>query len=96
MSTVRDTRELHEMKAEIAERVGTDPERYGQGCGHKSLLASEVRLVSEELGMGIADQPAQQVRDALMIRLGRDHRTGLTFYDSRDAEAIVDALRRER
>lgn len=93
MSTVRKTRELHEIKAEIAERVGMDPDRYGQGCGHKSLLSKEVRLVSEALGMGIADQPRQQIRDALMIRVGRDHRTGITFYDSRDAAAILEELR---
>ena len=85
-------RELHEMKAEIARRVGTDPSRYGEGCGHKTLLAKEVRLVSEELGMGVSDQPYQQVRDALMIRAGRDHRTGVSFYDSRDVEAILDQL----
>ncbi|WP_434521310.1 hypothetical protein [Halorubrum sp. AS12] len=89
MSAVR---ELHEMKAEIARRIGTDPERYGRGCGHKTLLAKEVRLVAEELGMGLSDQPRQQVRDALMIRAGRDHRTGISFYDSRDVEAILDQL----
>ena len=93
--SVQNTRELHEMKAEIAERVGTNPERYGQGCGHKTLLAKEVRLVSEALGMGISDQPATQIRDALMIRTGRDDRTGISFYDSRDVAAILNQLRDE-
>ncbi|SEH60703.1 hypothetical protein SAMN05192561_11230 [Halopenitus malekzadehii] len=85
-------RELHEMKAEIAQHVGTDPDRYGEGCGHKQLLASEVRLVSEKLGMNLSDQPRQHVRDALMIRTGRDDRTGVSFYDSRDVEAILNEL----
>ena len=89
MSAVR---ELHDMKAEIARRVGTDPSRYGEGCGHKTLLAKEARLVSEKVEMGISDQPYQQVRDALMIRAGRDHRTGISFYDSRDVEAILGQL----
>ncbi|EMA69153.1 hypothetical protein C461_03222 [Halorubrum aidingense JCM 13560] len=85
-------RELHDMKAEIARRVGTDPERYGQGCGHKTLLANEVKLVAEGLGMGLSEEPCQHVRDALMIRVGRDHRTGISFYDSRDVEAILDLM----
>lgn len=89
MSTIR---ELHEMKAEIARRVGTDPERYGSGCAHKRLLANEVKLVSEQLGMNLSEEPCQHVRDALMIRSGRDHRTGISFYDSRDVEAILNEL----
>jgi len=89
-------REIHDMKAEIARRVGTNPGRYGQGCAHKRLLCNEVKLVSERLGMNLSGEPCQHVRDALMIRVGRDHRTGISFYDSTDVEAILDALEGER
>lgn len=92
MSAVR---ELHEMKAEIARRVGSDPERYAEGCAHKRLLAREVRGVASALGMGLDGEPASQIRDALMIRAGRDHRTGVSFWDSRDVAAVIEELEGE-
>ena len=88
-------RELHEMKAEIARHVGTDPRRYAAGCAHRRLLAREVRGVAAALGMALDDEPASHVRDALMIRVGRDHRTGVSFWDSRDLAAVLEELEGE-
>jgi len=37
-------------------------------------------------------EPKQQTMDAIMIRLGRDHRTGAHTWDASDLVAVIDSL----
>jgi hypothetical protein len=97
MSTKRSvaTADHGDLKRRIAELVGSDPSRYGSGCGverHRGLLSEEVDGICELLGMGLEDEPKSQQMDAVMIRLGRDHRTGAGMWDTADLIAVVEAL----
>lgn len=84
-----------ELKRRLAELVGTDQSRYSEETGverHKRLTASEIDAIAAAFGMGLEDEPKQQVMDAIMIRLGRDHRTGTEMWDSSDLVAVIEAL----
>lgn len=84
-----------EMKRHIAQAVGTDPQRYAAGTGterHKRLTAAEVNQLADALEIGFIDGTKQEKRDAIMLKLGRDHRVGIRLWDSSDLRAVVDAL----
>ena len=84
-----------ELKRRIVNLVGGDPSRYASGIGverHRRLTAAEIDMISEAFGMRLANEPKQQTMDAIMIRLGRDHRTGASTWDASDLVAVVDAL----
>ena len=84
-----------ELKRRLAEIVGEDPSRYSDETGverHKRLTAGEVRAIAAVFGMGLDGEPKQQTMDAIMIRLGRDHRTGVRMWDASDLVAVIDAL----
>lgn len=94
-SSVSNTSTHGELRRRLAELVGSDPERYSEATGterHKSLLASEIQAVTDVFGMEIEAAPKQQQMDAVMIRLGRDHRTGARMWDSSDLVALIGAL----
>lgn len=95
MSSVSMTSSHGELKRDLAETLGTDPDRYSADTGcerHKRLTAEEVDRIAEHFGMGLGGAPKQQTKDAIMIRLGRDHRTGVRGWDASDLVAIIKAL----
>jgi hypothetical protein len=84
-----------EMKREIAWRVETEPDRYGSETGnerHKRLTADEIRRIADELGLGWMDETRQQMIDSIMLKLGRDYRTGVRSLDFSDLRAILRRL----
>jgi|GEM_PF-6490424 len=85
-----------EMKRRIADITDADPSRYADGTGterHRRMTRAELETVCEALGLGmVTDESAQQMRDSLMLKLGRDHRTGVGTFDSSDLAAILGAL----
>lgn len=85
-----------ELKQQIADRLGTDPERYSSDLGverHKRLTNREVTRICEELGMGfLRDEVKQDRRNAIMQRLGRDHRVGASEWDTSDLRAVIEVL----
>jgi hypothetical protein len=84
-----------ELKRRLAKIVGEDPSRYSDETGverHKRLTAGEVNAIAAAFGMGLEDESKQQTRDAIMIRLGRDHRTGVRMWDASDLVAVIEAL----
>jgi hypothetical protein len=95
MSSVSMAKSHGELKRYLAETLGTDPDRYSADTScerHKRLTAEEVDQIAEHFGMGLSGEPKQQTRDAIMIRLGRDHRTGVQGWDASDLVAIIEAL----
>jgi len=75
--------------------VGSNPNRYSAEMGnerHKELTADDVDGICRELELEIFDAPKQTKKDAAMIKLGRDHRTGVGMWDSSDLHAVVRAL----
>jgi len=95
MSDSRAAASHGELKRRIAARLGTDPERYGTGIGterHKRLTAAEIDALCEALGLGFLDGPKQERMNTVMLKLGRDHRTGAAVWDSADLRAVLDAL----
>jgi len=95
MSGVSMQQSHGELKRYLAETLGTDPNRYSAETGcerHKRLTAEEVDRIAEHFGMGLSGETKQQTRDAIMIRLGRDHRTGVRMWDVSDLVAVIDAL----
>lgn len=96
MSSKVDHQSDHgELKRRLADLLGTDPERYATGTGterHKVVTSEEVDRVCEELGIGFVDGSKQEKRDTVMIKLGRDHRTGASMWDSSDLLAVIRAL----
>ena len=85
-----------ELKREIAARIGSDPERYGTGIGterHRCLTADEITKIGDCLGLGfLADERKQTKMDTIMLKLGRDHRTGASRWDVSDLAAVRDRL----
>lgn len=84
-----------EMKRRIAELLGTDPSRYSEDLGnerHKELQLKEIDWICQELGVGFVDGSKQEKRDMIMIKLGRDHRTGVRGWDSSDLRAVIERL----
>lgn len=81
-----------EMKREIAAAVGCDPDRYAEDVGnerHKRLTRAELVGVAETLGLGfLADESKQQLKDSILLKLGRDHRTGCGVLDAADLRTI--------
>jgi hypothetical protein len=95
MSGVSMQQSHGELKRYLAETLGTDPNRYSAETGcerHKRLTAEEVDRIAEHFGMGLSGETKQQTRDAIMIRLGRDHRTGAHTWDASDLVAVIDSL----
>jgi len=95
MSTVPAHATHGELKRRLARHLGTDASRYATGTGterHKRLTAAELERLCEVLGIGFIDAPKQQKRDTIMIRLGRDHRTGARMWDSSDLRAVLEEL----
>jgi hypothetical protein len=87
-----------ELKRRLASLVDSDPERYSSDLGterHKRITASEVDGVCETLGLGFVDGTQQDKRDAVMLKLGRDHRTGIRMWDSSDLRAVIERLETE-
>jgi len=83
------------LKRQLATILGEDPSRYSDKTGverHKRLTADEVGAIAAMFGMGLDDEPKQQTMDAIMIRLGRDHRTGVRAWDASDLVSIIEAL----
>lgn len=98
MSSVSIQSSHGELKRRLAERLGTDVSRYSADIGterHKCLTALEVDRICEEFGMPLGDETKQQQMDAVMIRLGRDHRTGAAIWDAADLVAVIQALEGE-
>lgn len=88
-----------ELKRRLAELVGSDAGRYGSETGterHKRLTVGEVDAIADGLGLGFLDESKQETRDAIMIKLGRDHRTGVRMWDASDLVAVIEALEGER
>lgn len=89
-----------EFKRDLAEAVGSDPSRYAAATGeerHKCLTKAEYVGLAEALGLGfLADESKQQLRDAILLKLGRDHRTGVTYLDTSDLRAIHEAVVQSR
>jgi len=95
MSSVSIQDSHGELKRRLATIIGTDPARYADDTGcerHKRLTAAEVRALSERLGLGLSGQRKQQIKEAVMFRLGRDHRTGVRMWDASDLVAVIKAL----
>lgn len=83
------------MKRRIAELVGADPSRYSEDLGnerHKRLKLKEIDWICHMLGVGFVDGSKQEKRDMIMIKLGRDHRTGVREWDSSDLRAVIERL----
>lgn len=83
------------LKRRLATLIGADPSRYAAERGverHKRLTAAEIDKVCDALGIGFIDGTAQTKRDTVMIKLGRDHRTGVSMWDSSDLIAVIDRL----
>jgi len=85
-----------ELKRRLAALIGADPDRYATDIGterHKCLLDSEIARICDALGLGmLADEPKQQRKDAIMLKLGRDHRTGAGMWDTSDLVAVIEAV----
>lgn len=84
-----------ELKRRLALRLGTNPDRYGADLGterHKRLTAKEVTRICELLGLGFVDASKQEKKDMVMIKLGRDHRTGARDWDASDLVAVINRL----
>jgi hypothetical protein len=95
MSSVSMAKSHGELKRYLADTLGTDPDRYSADTGcerHKRLTAEEVDRIAEHFGMGLGGAPKQQTMNAIMIRLGRDHRTGVRVWDASDLVATIEAL----
>lgn len=95
MSSVSIETPNAEVKRRLAARLGTDPTRYDPGIGgkrDKRLTAEEIDRICEELGIGFVDGTKDEKRDTIMIKLGRDRRTGVTRWDAADVVAVVQAL----
>lgn len=64
-----------EMKRAIARQIGFDPERYSADIGaerHRRLIDMEITKICADLDLGfLADEPNQQRRDAIMVKIGR-------------------------
>lgn len=88
-----------ELKRRIAQLLGTDPGRYGADLGterHKRLLNEEITLICERAGMGfLSDESKQERMESIMLKLGRDHRTGIGTWDTSDLAAVVRHLEPE-
>jgi hypothetical protein len=83
------------LKRRLAEMLGADPSRYSDDVGverHKRLTVGEIDQIAETFGLGLSDEPKQQTMDAIMIRLRRDHRTGVQMWDASDLVAVIEAL----
>lgn len=90
-STDSSSRTHGELKRDIAVAIGSDPDRYGGGTGterHKCLTKPEYVGIAEALGLRLPDETKQQLRDSIMLKLGRDHRTGVGYLDTSDLSAI--------
>jgi hypothetical protein len=84
-----------ELKRRLATLVGSDPSRYSTKTGterHKRLSAAEIGGICEQLGLDFLDCSVQEKRDAIMLKIGRDHRTGKQYWDSGDLHALVREL----
>jgi hypothetical protein len=95
MNSVSMAQSHGDLKRHLARFLGTDPDRYSDEIGcerHKRLTVEEVHRIAEHFGMGLGAAPKQQTRDAIMIRLGRDHRTGVRGWDASDLVAAIEAL----
>lgn len=93
MSTVLSTPEL---RAAIVEECGGNPDRY-RGDRYRdracTMTSTELDLVLEEIGLGfLVGDTKQQKMDTLMIRLGRDERTGVKQFDTSDLRAIAEEV----
>lgn len=88
-----------ELKRRLAELIGSDPSRYAADTGterHKRLTAAEVAAIAEAMNLGFLDGSKQELRDTIMIKLGRDHRTGVRMWDASDLVAVIKALEGDR
>lgn len=88
-----------EMKRRLAGIIGSDPDRYAASTGterHKNLTVDELKAIARELGLDLDEESKQTVKDTIMLRLGRDHRTGAGMLDSSDLRAILEALEEGR
>ena len=96
MSGVTHRSDHGELKRRLAHHIGSDPSRYAADIGterHKRLLDEEITLICDRLGLEFLDDEAKQQRmDAIMLKLGRDHRTGAQAWDTSDLVAVVRAL----
>lgn len=95
MSTISIQSDHGKLKRRIAELVGANPDRYADDLGterHKTLTAEEIDGICDQLGIGFLDCSKQEKKDACMLKLGRDHRTGTSMWDASDLVAVIDAL----
>ena len=84
-----------ELRAYLAQEVGSNPDRYLDPSGDKCstpLLAHEVSGVCEQLDIEAGSTKRSQI-DALMEELGREHRTGIDILNSTDLLRVVEAVR---
>ncbi len=97
--TLSDHASHGELKRRIAKLTGSDPGRYSDDLGnerHKRLTVKEIDWICQKLGVGFVDGTKQEKRDMIMLKLGRDHRTGVRMWDSSDLRAVIDRLETER
>jgi len=97
MNSVSMAQSHGELKRHLAGILGTDADRYSADTGcerHKRLTAEEVDRIAEEFEMGLNEESKQRTRDAIMIRLGRDHRTGVRQWDASDLVAVIKAIKK--
>lgn len=95
LSTADDHGELRRI---IANYVGVDETRYSEERGnerHRKLLADDIDAVCDALEIGFIDGTKQQKRDAIMIKVDRDHRTGVDWWDTQDCIAVIHKLEQE-
>lgn len=96
MSAVSRQSSHGELKRHLADLVGADPSRYSRDIGverHKKLTVREIDLVLESFGLDfLKDETAQTKKDTLMLRVGRDHRTGVGYWDTNDLLALIEEL----
>lgn len=95
MSSVSTAQSHGELKRRLARLLGTDPSRYADDIGverHRRLTVEEIDRICAELGLGFVDGTKQTKVDTVMIRLGRDHRTGAEMCDVSDLVAIINAI----
>lgn len=89
MSTYRS---VNAVVQEVVDTVGGDWERYRHDA-HRKPAKRDVVEIANELGVGLGyETPKQQIMDAIMIRVGRDHRTGAAYWDSADWERIHEVV----
>lgn len=87
-----------ELKQYLATLIGTDPGRYSTDLGderHKKLRTEEIDAICDALGIGFVDGRKQQKMDTVMLKLGRDHRTGVGMWDTSDLVALIERLEAE-